>query len=514
MCCFYTFVVAIRKLKKVNKRIQARQVVNSYSILAGILIIFESILILKGHWVGDFWEHSAVVKELSNNLTHPNNPIIGGHIPHAFISPYSILVALFSKLTALNSIQSLECFAFFNLLFLLWSIYFFCKAVFKEYYISIATLSLVLILFFWGSNPHNWSGFIHFNALHSVLPYPSTFSVGLVFLTLALVAKQHAKNFSWQSILIIVLSASVFIIHPTTAIFLYIGIIAWHFTQSNYSMKQCVIQSAVVIIPSLVLCLLWPYYNIIDLLSGNNADFHNDSLILYRDILKTNWPFFFVLPALLFVRKNKLIGFFVLTILLMILVYAYGHFSRHFGLSRMISYIMIFAHILIAYLAFFLLKEQQKMGKLYLGGLMIAFLFSIYLNVGTVWKDAVMRISQKKDIGYYDKFNFLRQTVESNDIVLANQNANWLIPSFNGKVLSSFHPLYFIDDLIPRRVAVDSFFNIENTDSFRQTVLDRYHPDYVLIDHSNEQIKTSTALWLREIGQEVYKKNKLELIKF
>jgi hypothetical protein len=125
------------------------------------IIIFEVILISKGNWNGDFWEHSAVVNELSKNFFHPNNPIIKSEIPHAFFSPYSIFVALFSKITNLNAIQSLECFAFFNLIFFLISYHLFCKTFFKDNYIIVAPLSLFFILVFWGEGPFMWSGFLY-----------------------------------------------------------------------------------------------------------------------------------------------------------------------------------------------------------------------------------------------------------------------------------------------------------------------------------------------------------------
>ena len=91
----------------------------SFFIISAVLVIFEITLILRGQWSGDFWEHSAVVSELSKDLIHPGNPIVNLNIPHAFFSPFSLFVAFFSRITGLNSIQSLEYFAFFNLLFFL-----------------------------------------------------------------------------------------------------------------------------------------------------------------------------------------------------------------------------------------------------------------------------------------------------------------------------------------------------------------------------------------------------------
>ena len=105
---------------------------SSYLILVIFLVIFETFHITKGHWQGDFFEHSAVVNELSKNLLHPNNPIIKSNTSHAFFSPYSILVASFSKVTDLNSINSLAYFAYFNLIFFLYSLYFFQNLFLKK----------------------------------------------------------------------------------------------------------------------------------------------------------------------------------------------------------------------------------------------------------------------------------------------------------------------------------------------------------------------------------------------
>ena len=123
---------------------------NSYIIFAIGIIVFELFHISKGRWSGDFWEHSAVVNELSKNLLHPKNPILNSNISHAFYSPYAIIVALFSKITSLNSMQSLAFFSVFNLILFLIVFLKFCKALFKKNASSLATISLIFILFFLG----------------------------------------------------------------------------------------------------------------------------------------------------------------------------------------------------------------------------------------------------------------------------------------------------------------------------------------------------------------------------
>jgi len=490
------------------------KIINHYSflIVAVFLIIFESIKILKGQWGGDFWEHSAVVNELSKHLIHPNNPIIRTDIPHAFFSPYSLLVAIFSRITNLNSILALQFFAFFNLIFFLLSFYWFCKSVFKENHTLVAALSLLLILFFWGIDPICWSGFYHIMVLHAVLPYPSTFTISLVFLILSIVIKDNIQQSYLNNIIILLLSAVVFITHPPTAFFLYSGIIALNFSFNNYSLKHCIIKSSIVIIPSLTLCFLWPYYNIIDLLIGNNTDFHTISKGLYSGFIKNNWPLVLLVPSLFFIKKDKIFNFFLIGIILMFLIYISGFIFKIYGVSRLISNIMMFAHILMAYSVVLLINEPKMYSKAYLITLFIAITISLSLNNRNL-RSTVDNIFKNKNIEDYNKFSFLRNLVAPDDIILSDANSSWIIPSFSGKVISSLHPIYGINDINERRNALDSFFIKENSDSIRQVIIHKYHPNYLLIDYSKVDLEFSTFQWLKSIGQTVYKDNQLELIK-
>src|SRR5689334_13057903 len=89
---------------------------HSYRIAAIALALFKTYRILQQQWSGDFWQHSAVVKALSENLVHPGNPVVLSDAPHAFYSPYALLVAVFSRLTGFDPIVSLSSFAFLNML--------------------------------------------------------------------------------------------------------------------------------------------------------------------------------------------------------------------------------------------------------------------------------------------------------------------------------------------------------------------------------------------------------------
>ena len=156
---------------------------NVFLLMAVLFLIFETVHIIIGYWSGDFWQHAAVVNELSKDLLHPRNPMIDADIPHAFYSPYSLLIAKFAQLTHTGPVNALAIFAFINLVFFIWTFYYFCRSIFKEQAQVIAAISLFLILFLVG-NALAWSGFYHFYFFHKGLPYPSTFAFALSFFIL------------------------------------------------------------------------------------------------------------------------------------------------------------------------------------------------------------------------------------------------------------------------------------------------------------------------------------------
>lgn len=489
----------------------------SYLILSSFLIIFELILITKGKWVGDFFEHSAVINELSKNLFHPNNPIISSETPHAFFSPYSFFVAGFSKITGFNSIDSLAYFSVFNLLFFLYSLYFFSKSIFKNKYNLIASLTLVFTMVFWGKSPFIWSGFYHIFGLHYVLSYPSTFAISLTLLILGLVSKNNTKYY----LVVIFCNAIVLITHPTTAVTLFIGISTLCFCSNDYSIRRGFVKSIILIVPSLLLSLLWPYFNIIDLFIGNKttADFHISSSVMYTDVFKRFWPILLVIPSFIYSKKDSIVMFLTLTIVVLLLVFAAGYLFNFYGVSRVISAAMLFSHFLIAYTVAFVLDEMKLFNKCYLIFLTITFLSSIFFNFYSLAKVA-LSVFKEKDIEYYNKFSFLNSEINPSDIILSDSKSSWIIPSYNGKVISSScadgcrHPLYWVDNYQKRRIDLNSFFEEESSDSLRFVVLQDYKPDYILINYSNVDISISTYKWLKSLGETTYKENNLELLKF
>jgi len=479
-----------------------------FYIASSILFLLEGAKIARNEWGGDFWTHSAVVHELSFHLLHPKNPIIKSEIPHAFYSPYSLLVASFASLTHFNTIRVLEIFAYFNLAFFLVSFYLFTKSIFKEHRQLLACAGLVLMLLFWGADPPGWSGFYHLIVLKDVLPYPSTFAMSLAFFVLSILSRKPSLNF-FKTVFVIILSSVILISHPTTFVFLFLSTIALYRSFHSLSIPVTLAKTAVVILPSLLLCLLWPYFNIIDLFTRDNAIFHQESKVLYQDIPEKVWPAAAALPALIFFKKDRVFNFLSLSIAIMLVVYVAGDLTGKYGLSRLLSPIMIYGDLLIIYFIFYLFKTNTNLFKVYLLSCLTGLILCVYINRALLTR--TLDLLKPPQTHYYSRYAFLQKIVNRYDLILSDTNSNQYIPTFSGKVISFRSPLYWVNDINERKASVISFFNPSTSDTLRQTIINNYHPDYLLIDQSSK-LTDSTLLWLKRNGRAVYAEDELLLI--
>ena len=475
----------------------------SYLFVASLLFLFEAVKINEGVWTGDFWSHAAVVKELTVNLSLPSHPILDSSVPHAFFSPYSVLVATVARVFDLGAIEALSLFAYLNLLFLLTCFFFFIKKVVRDHHQLTASISLVLVLFLWGQHPPNYSGFFHFYTLHYVLPYPSTFAMGVSLLVLCLLTKEHPGPL--RLILVTLLSAVVFISHPTTAVFLFIAMAALWFVFYRKHVKALILTLSIIVL-SVLLSLFWPYYKITDLYTGDISDFLADSLPLYSDVLQYTWPALLILPFAWHFRKHQTAQFFFVTAFLLFLVYAAGYFTKIYGVSRLLSNVMMMAQCGIGWMVVNNWQQKRRMFSYTVAVALVLFICTFinrYRLAGTIFRAEAGR--------YYQRYQFL-ESMSDTTLILADMEANLVIPAYGPKVIASKHPVYWINDMHARREDVIFFFSNEPDINGRESILQQYRPQYILIDHA---IETNSQLsgWIRSRGKTVYHRDKLELIR-
>jgi hypothetical protein len=448
------------------------------SIILFGLIFFAS---LQTPWSGDFFEHAAVVKELSVHPLNPKNPIILSNAKHAFFSPYSLMLGLTARLFHFKAAEVLYGFTFVNLFLLLFIFRRFIFTYFDSDKEIISFYSLLAILFFWGPYPWVFSGFIHFNVLLYVLPYPSTFAIILGFLLLILTKRLcNRHNIIFNSILAILVTAVIILSHIITAlaflafIIIYITIVP----SRTSSVKSKLIFLGIFSI-SLSLSLLWPYYSLVGLVLKSNEQiihFNYDTITLYEDVFKKILPFFIFLPTLLLIDKRHSLFPFALAFLLFSIIYVLGYFTSNWGLGRSISFAALFFQVIIGWKAAMFEKYLVNQRKIYMLSLLAVCVF--FISGQLKW---FKETSLTEKPSFYRKFEFLEKYTAQYEVVLSDLETSFYIPSQGGKVIGSPHPLYFISDALERRKAIERLFQRDASKKELQATIKKYAVTKILL---------------------------------
>ena len=467
---------------------------------------------LYGQWVADFWEHSAVVKELSTHPIHPQHPLFIVNETHPFFSPYLLLVGLLSRFGSLAPVDALMITGIFNLVFLLVSLRLFINCFFNKQHDAISFYSLIFILFMWSAFAWDWSGFIHFKILGLELPYPATFSIAATFLIFALYYRGLQTFSKVKYIIAIILTTVVLLTHPTTCVVTFLGIISISLHHYKHIGFKAITAGIFLLLGAVLIAFLWPYFSIIDLIRHNNPEFNATSYTFYENI-SLIWPTIILLPFALpvFISRLKQNRFDALVFMLCstVLVYFIGYISGQFGVGRIISFIAIFIQIaLAAQLA--TLEIAKKIGKSW-----SAFPVVLYVVVIIAFNPLNKTVLSRASLGArglrynYSDYETLGRNVTQYDVILSDLKTSWMIPTFGGKIIASLHPAHWINDHATRKHDLERFFSKDIKPSEKILIIDRYKVDYIFI---NKNVVEETHTYYN-FGDLVYESEDFILIK-
>ena len=243
-----------------------------YQILTGFLFYKFVFVATTAAQYGDFWEHSAAIKALIDNLSLPTHPFFALTAPHSFISPYSVLIAALATLTHTTAINALAVFGLFNFCLLAYSVKAFCSPLIKDSQSiraqDCAFYGLLLMLFLWGANTWGYSGFLNFSLIADVLPYPSTFALALSLLGLSFHFKISTRFSFFESIFIYVLFWVVLLTHPLTSIFFASGLVCQLWSAAAEQRLQKLLTGVIFGSLAIFAATQWPYFSLVALIFG------------------------------------------------------------------------------------------------------------------------------------------------------------------------------------------------------------------------------------------------------
>jgi len=464
-----------------------------YWIFSSVIFILMAARTLTGIWLGDFWEHAAVIRELTTNLLSPRHPQLLVDAPHAFFSPYSVGVALISRLMNLDSVSSLALVGLANLVLFLIAFRWFIVRLFESDGEAISFYALFFVLVLWGGDPWFWSAFFHIAVLGFVLPYPSTFASALMLASFALYLSYLKNGKKVYYVLLIPVMSVVFLSHPTTAIVMCVALVSFSLGYLERVSLRNIITLFAAFAMSFCLASVWPYYSFLGLITGQAPDFHRQSRLLYQQVLERTFPALVGIPILTIRLKKNILDPIAVTFFGLAMVYFYGYVSNQWGYGRVISHMMMMLQISLACLAaqFESRWLSRTVVKLSYAGMFLLSLIFI-LNI----------LAYKRDDSR--KYSFLSHYVRQYDLVLSDLETSRYVPAFGGKVIANPYPFYFVPDYAARKRDLVHFFDQATTNQERMEIIRKYQPAFLLYKRAFSRTSLSLYDSLGQFGKVIY----------
>lgn len=453
-----------------------------FSILCISVFVVMCLHTKNGQWAGDFWEHSAVVRELSTHILHPKHPQLMVDAPHAFYSPYSVIVALLARTLQWDAVKALSTMGLVNLCLLFAGLRLFVYSLVPSHRSSTAFYALLFTLFCWGSHPWLFSGFFHINALRFVLAYPSTFTAALSLIALGCNQfRIETKRQIWLGP-ILLLAVTVLISHPITFLFLAAGLLSQSIATKG-SAPSIIILVGSLLSLALIISAFWPYFPMLKIFIGEFDVYSTRNRVMYNGVVSRIWPSLIGVPLIIASIRSNWRQPLILMLAFLSAMYVFGAISGNYSYGRVISYIILILHIAIAK---HLVKFEHRVQKIHasnrLRRLIIpasVIMFTLLLSLTPLNRTLANSLADRPPT--YKPYLFLSKFIGQYDVVLADIQSSWIIPTFGGKVVAALHPLAFVPDHDIRRSDLKRFFNRETVFAERKHIIQKYNATYLLL---------------------------------
>lgn len=370
----------------------------------------------SGAYTGDFFDHAAAVRELAARPWQPMHPALVVQATHAFFSPYHLAVGLVARVTGISAARVLGWAGVVNVVLLMAALRRLMKAVRKE---EAWPLGVAFVAFLWGAGGWQWSGFYQWWIIGEVAPYPSTFAAAMAFFALACAIE--GKGLAQ----FVMCAAVATLCHPTTAMCLFacVGVTWPRFWLAS--------------VGAIALALLWPYFSLVSLMTGQSADFNSQSADLFQGVLRYTWPTLLMVPVAL--RGNTRLMRYAAVLAA---VYLLGMIAVP-GVGRAVSWACVFVQLSAAVA---IVEARSRVWEVAAAGACVVF--------------AVSGPSVRKPLAYEQEWKKLRSVlaaVGERDVVMTDLYTASQVTAITGRVVATYTPQYWVPDLKERRAAVEAY---------------------------------------------------------
>jgi hypothetical protein len=454
----------------------------------------------------DFGEHAASIREMSDHLLSPANPLLATDGTTTLrYTPYIFILGLFKRVGGVQLFTVIQLASLVSFLLLLTGVYVWGKAYFRDE--AMPLYILIALLFLWGKS-FDYSNEYSFRFLTYSLFYPSTVTFNLSFLGLYFVliyARSENLRFYF---LYLCCAVFIFLTHPLTASFFLLGAGLHMVTEGDKRLKHAALFGVSVLI-ILASALLWPYHPFWKaVISSTTTDWYYPfRMYLYdtRNIYRMG-PALLGLPVVFFFLLKKKYAFISLGFCLCASIYVLSYLVNIRLGERYIFFTMVFLHLALAWYLCALDIASLKTLK---GGLavlseknlhilffaLIALLSICYQlsKLGFEQAGQVITFKPRPMIAGYtnplDDYFLLQGTIAEGDIVLSDPLTSWLLPAFTGaKIVSLYHNNPLVPDNDRRVADAARFYHPATPREERKRIVNAYRATHILLnfDRMNE----------------------------
>jgi len=480
----------------------------TYLICAAALFLAAGCIIFNGKQgslfeLYDFGEHVASIRELSENIVAPGNPLIADEKPTLRYTPYIFLLAVVVKCTPITVLWVVKLAALVNVLVFLSGIYLWAKTYFDDEHMPVYVL--ITFLFLWGK-PFGYSNEYSLRFLSYTAFYPSitAFSLGFFGLFALQRAMSCTKKRYYGGYLL--LTVFVFLTHPLTASFYLLCSFFIILSRSTARVLHLGLYFSGCAAAVIIACV-WPYYPFGDaLLKSTTTPWYDFKGYLYelKNIIRIG-PAFLGVPVILFFLVKRRYFFIVCGFAVSVLIYAVGGLLDIYLLDRYVFFCVFFMHLGLAWLLrrLGLLSVSEIRSTIAKGpagtaatvALGIVVLGSICYQAAKVGCEQAgyeINFTRRPMVHRYNdplpQYRRLAGVLEAGNIVLSDPLTSWLIPAFTGaKIVALYHNNPMVADNDVRRRDSRRFYQLDTALPERRHILQKHSVTHVLINRYRMQ---------------------------
>jgi len=527
------------------------RVENNYLLTSLILSVLLCWVILSGRQgplieLYDYGEHAASVRELSNHLLSPRNPLLAADGSTTLrYTPYILLLATVKRIFLLNLFSTIEIASVVSFLFFIMGLYLWGKEYFQD--AKMPLYLLLTLLFFWGK-PFNYSNEYSLRFLTYSLFYPSTLTFNLSFLGFYLILSYARSEKLRYYFLYLVVAVFIFLTHPLTASFFLLGAGLHVCSEGDKRLKHTLL-FAVSLVIILAAALLWPYHPFWDaLIASTSTDWYypfRTYLYEIRNIYRMG-PALLGLPVVLFFLMKKQYDFISRGFILCASIYVLSYVANIRLGERYIFFSIFFLHLALAwYLSTLKIASpgaiRETLATLNEKNLHVLFFLIIALlstgyqlaKLGCEQAGFVLDFKPRPVLTRYrnplDNYVLLQGKIAAGDIVLSDPLTSWLLPAFTGaKIVALYHNNPLVADNDQRMADAVFFYHPATSSAERKRIVQKYAVTHLLLNfermkenevnrinnyHLNFQIDQRMVDDVQSMGEILFENNDLMLIK-